>query len=60
MTRTVAKAWAETFRHAAELCEAMQAWTKIAPHTRRAPHAEIEAMQMPLRVRKRRMFVDLR
>jgi hypothetical protein len=45
---------------AADLREAMQARTKIAPHIRHVPRAEIEALQMPPHARKRRMFVDLR
>ncbi len=42
------------------LREALQARSRITPAIRRAPRAEIEALQMPPQARKRRTFVDLR
>jgi phenylacetate-CoA ligase len=51
------------FRGAASvpaLREALQARAKIAPLIRRAPRAEIEALQLPPQARKRSLFVDLR
>ena len=43
-----------------ELRQALQGRSKIVPQIRRASREEIEALQMPLRARKRRLFVDLR
>jgi phenylacetate-CoA ligase len=43
-----------------DLCEALQARSKIAPQIRHASREEIEALQMPPLARKRRSFVDLR
>lgn len=45
---------------AAELRETFQARAKIAPQIRHATREEIESLQMPPQVRKRRTFVDLR
>jgi hypothetical protein len=42
------------------LREAFQARAKIAPHIRRAPAREVEALQMPPHARKRQVFVDRR
>ncbi len=42
------------------LREVMQARAKITPQIRLVSRAEIEALQMPPQVRKRRTFVDLR
>jgi phenylacetate-CoA ligase len=44
----------------ANLREALQARTKIAPEIRVAAREEIEALQLPPTARKRRTFVDLR
>jgi phenylacetate-CoA ligase len=44
----------------AGLRELLQARTKITPRLRRASREEIEALQLPPNVRKRRTFVDLR
>jgi phenylacetate-CoA ligase len=42
------------------LRDALQARAKIAPQVRRVSRAEIEALQLPPSMRKRRTFVDLR
>lgn len=44
----------------ANLREALQARSKIAPEIRVASREEIESLQMPPQARKRRTFVDLR
>jgi phenylacetate-CoA ligase len=44
----------------AALREALRARSKIAPQIRQVSIAEIDALQMPPRARKRRTFVDLR
>ncbi len=45
---------------ATDLRDAMQAVARIAPQVRHASREEIEALQMPPQLRKRRTFVDLR